>query len=237
VDQADRARLIEDNLDLARQAAAVVYRRVKAYVAYDELLAYANIGLTEAAGRYETDRGASFRTFAWYRVHGAVIDSLRRNTGLPRRVWAQLVALRAAGEYLENQLERESGARAKGAPEPSRVEALAKIKDAMSAIKATYICSMQSLDAMREDRDFEPRADVEAPLEGIQSRQLRERLNRAIAELPDRERKLLQKHYWEGKNLLECGEELGLSKSWTSRLHAQLVDRLRKVMAKEDRPP
>jgi RNA polymerase sigma factor for flagellar operon FliA len=237
MEPADRTRLVEANLDLARMAAAIVYRRVRAFVAFDELLAYANMGLSEAATRYEPDRGASFRTFAWYRVHGAVIDHLRKNTGLPRRVWAQLVALRAAGEYLENQLERDVGARARGAPEPTRVEALAKIKDAMSAIKATYICSMQSLDGLREERDFEPAADTPAPGEGLANRQLAAKLTAAIAELSDRERKLLRKHYWEGKNLLEVGEELGLSKSWVSRLHAQLVDRLRKVMAADDRPP
>ncbi|MBX3160511.1 MAG: sigma-70 family RNA polymerase sigma factor [Deltaproteobacteria bacterium] len=236
MESAERARLVEEHLELARQAAAVVYKRVKAYVAYDELLSYANVGLVEAAQRYEPGRGASFRTFAWYRVHGAVIDALRRNTGMPRRVWAQLVALRAAGEYLENQLERDTGAREKGAAEPDGTEALDKIKHAMSAIKATYICSMQSLEEMREARDFEPVSEASSPVDGIASRQLRERLNAAIAELPPRERKLLQKHYWEGKNLLEVGEELGLSKSWTSRLHAQLVDRLKKVFA-NDKPP
>ena len=37
----------------------------------------------------------------------------------------------------------------------------------------------------------------------------------------------MTKHYWEGKNLLEAGAELGISKSWASRLHAQAVERLR----------
>ena len=32
--------------------------------------------------------GASFNTFAWYRVQGAIIDGLRKQTNLPRRVWA-----------------------------------------------------------------------------------------------------------------------------------------------------
>jgi RNA polymerase sigma factor for flagellar operon FliA len=53
------------------------------------------------------------------------------------------------------------------------------------------------------------------------------RLRDAIASLPDRERALVTKHYFEGKNLLVAGAELGISKSWASRLHAQAVDRLR----------
>ncbi|MBP6631458.1 MAG: RNA polymerase subunit sigma-70, partial [Kofleriaceae bacterium] len=48
---------------------------------------------------------------------------------------------------------------------------------------------------------------------------------------PERERQLLEKHYFEGKNLLEAGAELGISKSWASRMHAQAVDRLRQLIA------
>ena len=40
----------------------------------------------------------------------------------------------------------------------------------------------------------------------------------------------MTKHYWEGKNLLEAGAELGISKSWASRLHAQVVEKLRAVV-------
>ncbi len=59
-----------------------------------------------------------------------------------------------------------------------------------------------------------------------------------MARLPERERALMKKHYWEGKNLLEAGEELGISKSWASRLHAQAVERLRSIVDGEvGRPP
>ncbi|HEX8112565.1 MAG TPA: sigma factor-like helix-turn-helix DNA-binding protein, partial [Kofleriaceae bacterium] len=59
------------------------------------------------------------------------------------------------------------------------------------------------------------------------------RLRVAIAQLPDRPRALVTKHYFEGKSLLEAGAELGVSKSWASRLHAQAVDRLRTLMEGE----
>ena len=43
----------------------------------------------------------------------------------------------------------------------------------------------------------------------------------------------MTKHYWEGKNLLEAGAELGISKSWASRMHAQAVEKLRAVVDAE----
>ena len=48
---------------------------------------------------------------------------------------------------------------------------------------------------------------------------------------PARERQLMTMHYWEGKNLLEAGVALGISKSWACRLHAQAVERLRDALA------
>jgi RNA polymerase sigma factor for flagellar operon FliA len=55
----------------------------------------------------------------------------------------------------------------------------------------------------------------------------KQELAAALAELPERERELLHKHYVEGKTLLDAGAELGMSKSWASRRHARAVDQLR----------
>jgi RNA polymerase sigma factor for flagellar operon FliA len=224
VDATERARLVERHLDTARRAAAMIYPRVRDHVEFDELLALANSGLAEAAQRYEPDRGASFNTFAWYRVQGAVIDGLRKLTSVPRREWAKLVALRAASEYLEHRGERDAGAAQRGVAPASGADALTTMKDAMSAIRTVYLTS---LEAMR-DGGFDPAAELTASIdEKIDTSRLANRLAKAFAALPEREAALMRKHYWEGKNLLEAGLELGISKSWASRLHAQAVERLR----------
>jgi RNA polymerase sigma factor for flagellar operon FliA len=63
---------------------------------------------------------------------------------------------------------------------------------------------------------------------------LQARTRRAMDKLPEKERRLLQLHYFEDRNLEVAGVELGLSKSWASRLHARAVDRLRKVLEAEE---
>jgi RNA polymerase sigma factor for flagellar operon FliA len=60
------------------------------------------------------------------------------------------------------------------------------------------------------------------------------RARRALAKLPDKERRLLQLHYFEDMNLEVAGVQMGLSKSWVSRLHARAVDLLRKVLEEEE---
>jgi RNA polymerase sigma factor for flagellar operon FliA len=92
-------------------------------------------------------------------------------------------------------------------------------------VRTVYLTSLASLGEHQE-----PAADDEPVTERLDRRRLTERLAKAIDTLPDRERQLMVKHYWEGKNLLEAGAELGVSKSWASRLHAQAVDRLRGLL-------
>ena len=215
---------MERNLELARKAAAVFYPRVRDHVAFEELVALANAGLAEAASRFDAARGVRFSTFAWYRVNGAIIDGLRRTTHLPRRTWAKLVALRAASEYLENRAEREAAERG-GAP-ATGADALAQVQQAMSAIRTMYMTSFESL----RDDGFDVADDVPATTDKLDGARLASRLREAIAKLPDNERALVTKHYWEGKNLLEAGAELGMSKSWASRLHAQAVEKLRSIV-------
>jgi RNA polymerase sigma factor for flagellar operon FliA len=230
VEAAERARLVESHLDLSRKAAAMIFPRVKEHIEFDELVALGNAGLAEAASRFDGTRGTSFSTFAWYRVQGAIIDGLRRSSNLPRRVWAKLVALRAASEYLEHRAERDAGAAQRGTKPAEGADALESVKSALSAIRTMYVTSLESL----QEQGFDA-PDVNAPGAGerIDTTRLTAKLRDALAALPEKERALVTKHYWEGKNLLEAGAELGISKSWASRLHAQAVERLRTIVDAE----
>ena len=229
MEQAERARLVERHLELARKAAAAIYPRVKDHVEFDELVAYGNIGLADAANRFDPAKGAAFSTYAWYRVQGAIIDGLRKQSNLPRRVWANLVALRAASEYLENRADRDAGAAKTGAAPPSGADALAALRTAMSAIRTMYVTSLDGL----RDAGFDAPDPATPADQRIQVGRLSAKLREALESLPEKERALVTKHYYEGKNLLEAGEELGISKSWASRLHAQAVERLRSIVDAE----
>src|SRR5204863_163654 len=152
-----------------------------------------------AAERYDPERGASFATFAWYRVQGAIIDGLRASTQLPRRTWARLVALRAASEYLEDRGERERAAGDAGAAPPAGEDALAQAAHAMSAIRTMYVLSLDTL----LDGGFDTAGDTPAPADGIDRARATARLREALVQLPDNERAVVTKHYFEGKTLLE----------------------------------
>lgn len=225
--------LVTAHLEVARKAAAVIYPRVRGHIEFDELEAWGRVGLVEAAQRFKPDTGASFATFAWYRVYGAIMDGVRRATPISRRQYAQLMALRSAAEYLEQRGNAERSTTQQGpsaAPSvASTAEALAKVRDAMAAIKTVYLTS---LDAARE-KGFEPASAAANAEATVATQQQHEQLRAAIAALPEKEQALLTKHYYEGKTLDAAGAELGVSKSWASRIHAQAIDRLRPRMTVE----
>lgn len=229
MDAAGRAQLVEAHLDVARKAAAMIFPRVKDHIEFDELVALGTEGLAEAAQRYDANKGASFATFAWYRVQGSIVDGLRRQTNLPRRVWRTLVALRAANDYLENRAERDRGAAERGVAAPEGADALASVKSALSAIRTMYMTSFETLRA----EGFDQPSQSEAPEEQLHAQRMAKKLRDALEALPEREAAMIKKHYWEGKNLVEVGEEMGISKSWASRLHAQAVEKLRTIVDAE----
>jgi len=59
------------------------------------------------------------------------------------------------------------------------------------------------------------------------------RLRAAVAKLPQRERGFIEKVYYEGKRFRVAGSELGLSKSWASRLHDRAIDGLRELIEED----
>lgn len=230
MDEAARSALAAQHLDLVRRIAGIVHKRVSAHVEFDELIALGNLGLAEAAQRFDPSAGASFRTFAWYRIQGAILDGCRRNSNLPRRVWNRLTALGATASYLEAAHDRAAAARDQ-AGAATTGDRLREVQAALGAIRTMYVVSIESAP---------PQALVsDAPLapETLETRDRGRALRAAVAKLPERERFLVEAHYVEGKTLLDAGAEMGLSKSWASRLHARAIDRLRELLAAEDASP
>ena len=72
-----RERAVLPHVPLVRSVAYSLWRRAGC-VEIDDLVSAGTIGLIEAAERYDSKRGASFATFAYRRIRGAIIDEMRR---------------------------------------------------------------------------------------------------------------------------------------------------------------
>src|SRR5262249_44273964 len=175
-------------------------------------------GLVEAADRYDSTYGVAFSTFAYHRIAGAVYDGLRRMGQLPRSLYAKM----RASELVGNAVDRRAGAA--GAPASAR----ANLGEVLRVVQGVATATVRAHAAAGAAGELAaPAADeIGDPL-------LRERMRAAIADLPERERHFIEKHYFEDKSLVDAGAELGVSKSWASRLHARAIELLRKKLASE----
>ncbi|MFI5305751.1 MAG: sigma-70 family RNA polymerase sigma factor [Polyangiales bacterium] len=183
----------------------------------EDLVAFAYEGLLEARQRFDPSRGIQFKSFAYYRVRGAVLDGVRRMAYLPRRAYARLKAAEATDLEGEPLGEASSAAGAR----PDAEGSLRAIDGVLGRVAAAY-CT-----AAAADEDAHGTHDPERNLlDGEQ----RTRVLRALELLPEQERFLVRGHYIDGRNFDELAKELGLSKSWASRLHSRALDRMREAL-------
>jgi RNA polymerase sigma factor for flagellar operon FliA len=182
-----------------------------------DLVAYGYQGLLEARERFEPERGVQFKSFAYYRVRGAVLDGVRSMGRLPRRAYARLRAIEALDQV------GEAAASARPSTPPPGPEGALRAMDGVLARVAAAYCATVALEEQPEAR--------RSPEASMLEKERRALATRAIDALPDTERRLIRGHYLEGRRLDEIAEELGLSKSWGSRLHSRALDRLREALA------
>ena len=70
----------------------------------------------------------------------------------------------------------------------------------------------------------------ETPEAALLSREMKERVRAVVPSLPDRERQLIEGFYFQGRRFDHVAEELGISKSWASRLHHKALARLKDAL-------
>jgi RNA polymerase sigma factor FliA len=223
----DRDRLVEENLDLVRSIAGKLKRSLGRNLDLDELLAYGSKGLVEAATRFDSRQNVAFSTFAYYRIRGAMLDGLRSMGWYSRGDLARYRAEERANEYLRNLAERESAPAASPGGSGNAAATLAEIAEVLSGVATIHITSLEAAAGVTDER-------LPPPDQQLERLHLQARARRALDKLPDKERRLLQLHYFEDMNLEVASAQMGLSKSWGSRLHARAVDRLRQVLEEEE---
>jgi RNA polymerase sigma factor for flagellar operon FliA len=219
--------LVEKHLSLVQAIARKVKKTLNASIELDDLVGYGSKGLVEAAERFDARHGVAFTTFAYYRIRGAIYDGLRAMGWYSRADYARYRAEERANEYLRNRADREGAGEAQGGaagtPTASEAATLAEVHEILSSVATVHITSLEAASSV-------PDESLPAPDVAVDNHRLSHRVRKAVAALPDKERRLMELYYFADKNLEEAGAELGLSKSWACRLHARAVDLLRDAM-------
>jgi len=208
-------RLIETFRSYAHAISAEVQRKYPT-VDRDDIIGAAELGLVEAANSFDPTRGVLFKTFAYYRIRGAIYDSLRK-FGWFAKDPARMRFDSGANEYLRNY--------ADCAPTAASAETtVQELKDLTTSVVNCYFLSLTS---MTEEL---PESGVKSVEERYIDSEMRNKLRDALTTLPKKNREVLEAYYFQGETLEKIGGRLGLSKSWVSRLHAKSLDMLRTAL-------
>ncbi len=218
-----RKELAQQYMPYVRSIAGNVWKTLSKDIEFDDLVSYGMLGLFEAADRFDAKYGANFMTFSYYRIRGAIYDGLRGMGWVSRSEYQKTRFEQKANAYLDNVHAREMVPVAGGRKTDD--DEVQEMADVVSSLVTIYVTALDAMEGF-QIKD-ETKAPIDESLELLQSREL---VQEAVGKLPEQERKLLQLYYYKENSLEEVGKSLGLSKSWTSRLHARAIDKLSRLL-------
>ncbi len=225
-----QATRVERHTELVRATARRVSRRVgDRHISVEELESVGNEALVRAAMRYDPEAGASFATYAYYRVHGAMIDALRKRTPGVRRRKQALIRLSTTQALLEQAAEDQAAQRAAG----QRLTLEQRVEAARELVRKASVAVRLSEPAPQGfERIAADDPDPEAALLDVDRRR---QLWALVAELDDHERDLVEALYEQGLTMRSYAEQIGTSVATVSRRHARIVGLLGKRIAARER--
>lgn len=212
-------------LGLVEIIARQVLRTLGGSAELEELLSFGREGLWDAARRFDDSRGVPFRGYANYRVRGAIIDGVRASARLSRRTHERLNGLQAAARVSEGAFEDVAVPRPPGS---GPAEAESALADHLAAMATAMAAGLLAPTAHGDGGERTLIDTSDNPEDAYSQAQLLAMVRAAIAELPHEEAELVRRHYLEGTRFDHVANELGLSKSWASRLHTRAMSRLAK---------
>lgn len=227
LDAAAREELLLEHLPVVRYIARRIHERLPQHVEMDDLVSAGMVGLLDAFNKFDTGKNVQFRSYAQFRVRGAILDSLRTLDWSPRDLRRKGRAIEEAMHTLTARLGR-TPAESEIATELGM--ALLDYQQLLGELKGLEIGSLNvehTEDSGEEELAYIPNSPEEDPLFRCLKSEMRDRLAAAIGELPEKERLVLTLYYYEEMTMKEIGLTLGVVESRVSQIHSSAVLRLR----------
>jgi RNA polymerase sigma factor FliA len=218
---------LREHLPMVRFLALRIRERLPQQVEMEDLISAGIVGLMDALQKFDSTKKVQFRTYAQFRVRGAMLDSLRALDWGPRD-------LRRKGRAVEEAI-RSLSTRLGKAPTENEVakemgldlNAYQQLLGELSGLELGSLNVTPADDAGVEALALIPAGPEDDPFLQCQSNEMRRLLAEAIAELPERERMVLTLYYYEELTMREVGATMGVVESRVSQLHSAAMARLR----------
>jgi RNA polymerase sigma factor for flagellar operon FliA len=228
---AEQELVMIEHLPIVRFIAQRIHARLPQHVPVEDLYSAGVLGLLDAFGRFDPSKQVLFRTYAQYRIRGAILDSLRTLDWSPRELRRKGRAIEQAIQTLTAQFRR--------SPTDNEIAQklnipLAAYQQLLGELKGLEIGTLHSerpADSEEEKLIYPSGRPEDDPLFCYLDAEMRELLTKAINDLPERERQVMTLYYYKETTMKEIGLILGVVESRVSQIHASAVLHLQARLA------
>lgn len=215
-----RERLILDNVDYVRKILSTLTVGLPPHCDKENLEQAGIVGLVETANSFDATRGVAFRTYAYPRIRGAIVDEMRKNSPVPQQMLEYISQVKKAYDKLEAPVTPEMLAEYTGLK-------LSKIKQVLEAMR---FLKPQNWNDLFCTVHTSWKHNSDAPGSGLEAEELQGVITDCIERLPERERLVLTLYFTEDLTLAEIGQVIGISESRASRNLASAKFRLKEMV-------
>ena len=226
----EQERVLLEHLPIVRFLARRIHERLPQHVEIDDLVSAGVVGLMDAFAKFDPGKKVQFRSYAQFRIRGAILDSLRTLDWSPRELRRKGRAVEEAIRILTARLGRAPGEAEIAAEMGLGLEDYQQLLGELKGLEIGTLHLEHNEDSGEEELAYVPGRPDEDPLFRCLRGELEERLAESIAALPDRERLVMTLYYYEEMTMREIGLALGVVESRVSQVHASAVVHLRAAL-------
>jgi RNA polymerase sigma factor FliA len=234
----DREEKMLEYFSLVKIVAKKMATRLPASVDYDDLVSAGLIGLMQCLERFKPEKGFKFKTYAEFRIRGAMIDELRSQDWCPKGMRQKAKQFERICEKIRQKKGRKATdkelCQALHLSRPKYDQLVRDVNTLEQMNLASYIRIGGDEDRTQTTIELVPDLHMGAnPFEEASRHDLRDQINKALDHLSENEKQVLTLYYFEELNLKEIGKRLSLSESRVCQLHSRALAQLRQTMSEE----
>jgi RNA polymerase sigma factor for flagellar operon FliA len=226
----EQERVLLEHLPIVRFLARRIHERLPQHVDIEDLVSAGVVGLMDAFAKFDPTKKVQFRSYAQFRIRGAILDSLRTLDWSPRELRRKGRAVEEAIRVMTARLGRAPGENEVAAEMGLSLDEYQQLLGDLKGLEIGTLHVERNENSGEEELAYVPGKPEDDPLFHCLRGELEERLTGAIAHLPDRERLVMTLYYYEEMTMREIGLALGVVESRVSQVHASAVVHLRSAL-------
>ncbi len=217
-------------ISLIKYIAHRLAMRLPPHISLDDLISAGVIGLMDAITKFDPTKNVEFKTYAEFRIRGAMIDELRAMDWVPRSIRQKASQI----ERTINRLEKEQGRSVEDEEIASAMGlSLEEYYETMKDFQGLSPLDMEGIQKKFPDLSLDDflesfaEGEENDPFHQYRLKELKGLLVKAIEGLSPKEKRVISLYYFEELTLKEIGEVLGLTESRICQIHTKGVFKLR----------